>query len=72
MGFFDKLKGGHRSGAKPPALSVHAKAGVIYAPVSGTLTAAMPLCELGTATDLCHKVIACLQSRRDYLSIRRA
>ena len=35
MGFFDKLKGGHRAGAKPPALSVHAKAGVIYAPVTG-------------------------------------
>ena len=109
MGFFDKLKGGHRAGAKPPALSVRAKAGVIYAPVdgktcsmaelpdpvfssgvmgqavgiwpsdngiyapvSGTLTAAMPLCELGTATDLCHKVIACLQTRRDFLSTRRA
>ena len=34
-GIFRQAKGWHRAGAKPPALSVHAKVGVIYAPVDG-------------------------------------
>ena len=36
-------------------------------PTRAQVALTTPLCDLGTATDLCHKVTACLQSRRDSL-----